>query len=91
MSSFYFLETNSSLKKFLEDSLSMTPEERAKYLETYEVSIVLFTLFENGIRIICMSKSFGLGPVDHLNNLSLRVSLWSDSCCKKKYKMDLVV
>ncbi|XP_064360824.1 ubiquitin carboxyl-terminal hydrolase isozyme L3 isoform X3 [Dromaius novaehollandiae] len=29
-------ETNSSLKKFLEDSLSMTPEERAKYLETYE-------------------------------------------------------
>lgn len=75
MSSFYFLETNSSLKKFLEDSLSMTPEERAKYLETYEVSIVLFTVFENGIRIICMSKSFGLGPVDHLNNLSLRVSL----------------
>ncbi|OXB79857.1 UNVERIFIED_CONTAM: hypothetical protein H355_004818 [Colinus virginianus] len=31
-------ETNSSLKKFLEDSLSMTPEERAKYLETYEQS-----------------------------------------------------
>ncbi|NXN85821.1 UCHL3 hydrolase, partial [Bombycilla garrulus] len=29
-------ESNSSLKKFLEDSLSMTPEERAKYLETYE-------------------------------------------------------
>lgn len=40
----FFKETNSSLKKFLEDSLSMTPEERAKYLETYEVSIK-FLLF----------------------------------------------
>ncbi|KYO37421.1 ubiquitin carboxyl-terminal hydrolase isozyme L3 isoform X1 [Alligator mississippiensis] len=29
-------ESDSSLKKFLEDSLLMTPEERAKYLETYE-------------------------------------------------------
>ncbi|XP_074845079.1 ubiquitin carboxyl-terminal hydrolase isozyme L3 isoform X3 [Carettochelys insculpta] len=29
-------ESDSTLKKFLEDSLSMSPEERAKYLETYE-------------------------------------------------------
>ncbi|XP_065271237.1 ubiquitin carboxyl-terminal hydrolase isozyme L3 isoform X2 [Emys orbicularis] len=29
-------ESDSTLKKFLEDSLPMSPEERAKYLETYE-------------------------------------------------------
>ncbi|XP_033003849.1 ubiquitin carboxyl-terminal hydrolase isozyme L3 isoform X2 [Lacerta agilis] len=29
-------ETDSSLKKFLDDSMPMSPEERAKYLETYE-------------------------------------------------------
>ncbi|XP_075775004.1 ubiquitin carboxyl-terminal hydrolase isozyme L3 isoform X3 [Pelodiscus sinensis] len=29
-------ESDSTLKKFLADSLSMSPEERAKYLETYE-------------------------------------------------------
>ncbi|XP_061485991.1 ubiquitin carboxyl-terminal hydrolase isozyme L3 isoform X2 [Rhineura floridana] len=29
-------EVDSSLKKFLDDSVPMTPEERAKYLETYE-------------------------------------------------------
>uniref|UniRef100_A0ACB8FJG9 Uncharacterized protein n=1 Tax=Sphaerodactylus townsendi TaxID=933632 RepID=A0ACB8FJG9_9SAUR len=29
-------EAKSSLKKFLDDSVSMSPEERAKYLETYE-------------------------------------------------------
>uniref|UniRef100_A0A8D0GXS3 Ubiquitin carboxyl-terminal hydrolase n=1 Tax=Sphenodon punctatus TaxID=8508 RepID=A0A8D0GXS3_SPHPU len=29
-------ESDSALKKFLDDSLSMSPEERAKYLETYE-------------------------------------------------------
>ncbi|KAL8189924.1 UNVERIFIED_CONTAM: Ubiquitin carboxyl-terminal hydrolase isozyme L3 [Gekko kuhli] len=29
-------EAASSLKKFLDESVSMSPEERAKYLETYE-------------------------------------------------------
>lgn len=29
-------EVESSLKKFLDESVSMSPEERAKYLETYE-------------------------------------------------------
>ncbi|XP_042316075.1 ubiquitin carboxyl-terminal hydrolase isozyme L3 isoform X2 [Sceloporus undulatus] len=29
-------EADSSLKKFLDDSVPMSPEERAKYLETYE-------------------------------------------------------
>ncbi|XP_015272608.1 PREDICTED: ubiquitin carboxyl-terminal hydrolase isozyme L3 isoform X2 [Gekko japonicus] len=29
-------EAESSLKKFLDESVSMSPEERAKYLETYE-------------------------------------------------------
>uniref|UniRef100_A0A8D0DVS7 Ubiquitin carboxyl-terminal hydrolase n=1 Tax=Salvator merianae TaxID=96440 RepID=A0A8D0DVS7_SALMN len=29
-------ETDSSLKRFLDDSSTMSPEERAKYLETYE-------------------------------------------------------
>lgn len=32
-------EVESSLKKFLDESVSMSPEERAKYLETYEVSV----------------------------------------------------
>ncbi|KAL7983924.1 hypothetical protein Chor_000800 [Crotalus horridus] len=31
-------EKDSSLKKFLDESVPMSPEQRAKYLETYEVS-----------------------------------------------------
>lgn len=33
-----FSESGSTLKKFLEESVSMSPEERAKYLENYDVS-----------------------------------------------------
>lgn len=60
----------------------MTPEERAKYLETYEVSICLFFFlfkqFKNYLHEQVLS--LGLDPVNRLNRVC--VSLWSDSCCK---------
>uniref|UniRef100_A0A8C3HSM5 Ubiquitin carboxyl-terminal hydrolase n=2 Tax=Chrysemys picta bellii TaxID=8478 RepID=A0A8C3HSM5_CHRPI len=45
-------ESDSTLKKFLEDSLPMSPEERAKYLETYEVSIFFILFFSPLFNIV---------------------------------------
>ena len=64
----------------------MTPEERAKYLETYEVSIMGFFYFylkwyKNYLHEQVLS--LGLDPAKHLKSLIFHISLWSGSCYKE--------
>ena len=35
-----YFESRSTLKKFLEESVSMSPEERVKFLENYDISSI---------------------------------------------------
>jgi hypothetical protein len=59
-----FSESGSTLKKFLEESVSMSPEERAKFLENYDVSTFLLSNLIHGqfYRIVGSVQRFVLKP-----------------------------
>lgn len=55
----------------------MTPEERAKYLETYEVSIMCFYFYLKWCKNYLHEQvlSLGVDLVKHLNKFDFTVSL----------------
>lgn len=64
----------------------MTPEERAKYLETYEVSIMCFYFYLRWCKKYLHEQvlSLGIVSVKQLNKFDFTASLWSDSYDKGK-------